>query len=222
MLQHRGILASGTFSTRTGTTPPARRRRPLLRGIPESLEIRLREQCDHPVERSSASLIASHEILARCPVPRIQLDGVTGLYQLPGHPLRPCPVPAVLAGLEDESLNFSLEDISEIVAELLAATTFRQAEGGAGSVRSGGRSHWNQHCLLHALREFEHFLQRVPLLPDLPGWRTATLTAWTGCRSWGGSRTSMSNTGRARRHHPRVPAFPSGTQHGRIIDIHST
>ena len=52
--------------------------------------------------RASASLIASTKFWPDGPVPRIQLDGVPGVGQLPGHPLRPRPV---RTGMTDEEIS---------------------------------------------------------------------------------------------------------------------
>ena len=45
---------------------------------------------------------AGHEVLSRSPVPHSQLDGVPGLLQLPGQPLRPR---GVAAGVADEEIG---------------------------------------------------------------------------------------------------------------------
>ena len=51
--------------------------------------------------RASASLIASMKFWPTDPVPGVQLDGVPGVSQLPGHPLRPRPV---CTGMTDEEI----------------------------------------------------------------------------------------------------------------------
>ena len=55
-----------------------------------------------PVRRLQRRGHAGHEVLSRSPVPHIQLDGVPGLLQLPGQPLRPR---GVATGVTDEEIG---------------------------------------------------------------------------------------------------------------------
>ena len=99
--QHRGkLLRRHVFHPHRDQA--AECRRPLFRGIPGPLEIRLRKQRYHPVRTIQRVAHRRHEILAWRPVPHIQLNGVPGRVQLPGHPLRPRPVST---GMTDEEIN---------------------------------------------------------------------------------------------------------------------
>jgi hypothetical protein len=76
------------------------RRRPLVRRVPAVLEIRGRQQRDHPVRRIDRSMHPGDEVLPGGPVPGVQLHRVPGLGQMPGDPLRPRPVPPRVADEE--------------------------------------------------------------------------------------------------------------------------
>ena len=79
-----------------------RRGRPFLGGVPGPIEILCREQRHHSVATLQRIAHRGDEVLACRPVPHIQLDGVPGLGQLPGHPLRPRPV---RTGVTDEKIS---------------------------------------------------------------------------------------------------------------------
>ena len=104
-----GTCAAGTSSTRTGTRRPRHAPGTCSAAAVHSSVV-YRDRSKYAAEnnattrsqRSSASLIAVHEVPARRPVPHIQLDGVPGLGQLPGHPLRPRPVSTRMT---DEEIN---------------------------------------------------------------------------------------------------------------------
>ena len=74
---------------------PARapRRRPLLGGVPGPVEIRRREQRHHPVAPIQRIAHRRHEVLARRPVPHIQLNRVPGLASAARPPTPPTPGP---------------------------------------------------------------------------------------------------------------------------------
>ena len=77
-------------------------RRAQLRAAERGGEVGLGAHRQQPVRPLQRRGHAGHEVLTRRPVPHIQLDGVAGLLQLPGQPLRP---PGVPTGVTDEEIG---------------------------------------------------------------------------------------------------------------------
>ena len=119
-----GTSSAGTSSTRTGTSRPAAPGTCASDADHSSVVYRsgskyaAREQRHHPVRPPQRVVHRCHEVAARRPVPHIQLNGVPGIDQLPGRPLRPRRIPARMA---DEEIN----PVPAHVASIPRITTWR-------------------------------------------------------------------------------------------------
>jgi hypothetical protein len=78
-----------------------------LRAAERGGEVGLGAHRQEPVRGLQGRLHPGDEVIARRPVPHGQLDGVPGLLQLPGQPLRPAGVPA---GVADEEVGLPTAD----------------------------------------------------------------------------------------------------------------